>query len=609
MKKILLALLLFAITGVSFLSAQSALQGINYQGVARDVAGKLLTNSRVTFRLSFVSKNEAGVDQEHFSETHTVTTDNLGLFNFVIGSGGALKGGLDSIPWADHSIFLQTEITTSGSQNFELVDRTELAAVPYAYYAATAEQIVTDTELDLPSEKNQSIYWTTSGNTSTKPTTHFIGTTDNKPLVFKTNNVIAMTLTTTGRLELTNRTAAGPDSQKSSYPVVVEGTLNTQGIWIEINGSRSKANNFLTFEDASGIQGRVEGQTVAELESSFTYQYTTAVFTLNGIALAANIVALGLEIADVGVGFWKSPKAPPMIAKAVTYTIQAASLLAASIAWSVRVHKTVGVAYSSGNGDYAEWLKRKPEERDIYFGEIVGVDAGEISLNTKNARHLMVVSKDPIVLGNTPAKADADQYEKVAFLGQVLVKVVGEVKIGDYILPSGNNDGCGVAISPAKMLPGDYDKIVGVAWENSENGLANYINVAVGINANDLAGKVDELNQRMDNILAYLEGKAEFKPYSPQAATNSSPQKTSTNFGKLISDEGFDQYIDQNQAIIQQIFTLSKAKMIEQGYNAQTILQFNQIFADPVKAIKTLRRDPNFLTYWNSIDHTIQSTK
>lgn len=602
MKKRYFFLFLGCVLGFSWLSAQSSLQGINYQGVARDTLGKLLVNTTLSFKISLLSSPGTN-EQVHYTETHQVSTDNLGLFKFVIGFGQVTQGQLAKVPWAQQSIFLQAEMATKGQTKFALIHRSEILAVPYTFYAATANHLIPDPSIELPIEKNQSLYWTTSGNAGTKPPTHFIGTLDNKPLVFKTNNQISLTLTTDGRLELDNRTAAGPDNLKSSYPMVVEGLYNTQGIWIEINGNRSKSNNFLTFADAAGIQGRVEGQTVSELESSDTYVYQSAIFTLNGIALAANIGALVGETIDAWAKIWTWPKGVPLAAKGVTYTIQAASLLVASIKWSERVHKTVGVAYSSGNGDYAEWLKRSPTERDLQFGEIVGVKGGLISLNTQDARQFMVVSKDPIVLGNTPPAQNNDQYEKVAFLGQVLVKVAGPVKIGDYILPSGNNDGCGVAISPSQMKAGDYDKIVGVAWENGKEPVLNFVNVAVGINSDDLAEKVDDLNQRVDRILAHLEGKSDLNFSTPGAQAITA--KPSSTFDKLLNDQEFEAYIDQHQFTIRQIFSIAKNKMQEDGYPEANSPYFQQIFADPIKAIKLLRKNPDYLTHWSTIDKTI----
>ena len=185
------------------------------------------------------------------------------------------------------------------------------------------------------------------------------------------------------------------------------------------------------------------------------------------------------------------------------------------------------------------------------------------------------------------------------------MKVAGKVNIGDYILPSGNNDGCGVAVAPSKMKAGDYDKIVGVAWEAAEDQVLNFVNVAVGINNNDLAAKVADLDQRLDNILAYLDGKTSLPFDAVQRTMTDDAEKPSSTFGKLLTDEEFDQFVDQNEAIIRQIFSESKKMMLTQGYDTETMQQLNQVFADPVKMMKTIRRDPNYLTYWHSIDQKL----
>ncbi|WP_315816574.1 hypothetical protein [Paraflavitalea speifideaquila] len=47
---------------------------------------------------------------------------------------------------------------------------------------------------------NASAQWSLTGNSSTTPGTHFLGTTDNKNLIIKTNNLEAMTITANGNL-------------------------------------------------------------------------------------------------------------------------------------------------------------------------------------------------------------------------------------------------------------------------------------------------------------------------------------------------------------------------------------------------------------------------
>jgi len=91
-------------------------------------------------------------------------------------------------------------------------------------------------------------------------------------------------------------------------------------------------------------------------------------------------------------------------------------------------------------------------------------------------------------------------------MGQVPVNVSGKVKLGDYILPSGNNNGFGIAVSPADMRPSDYKKVVGVAWSESTNSTMSTINVAVGLNANSLTRLTEEqsykIKEQEEEILA-----------------------------------------------------------------------------------------------------------
>jgi hypothetical protein len=141
--------------------------------------------------------------------------------------------------------------------------------------------------------------------------------------------------------------------------------------------------------------------------------------------------------------------------------------------------------------------------------------------------------------------------------------------------------------------------------------LFNYINVAVGINTNDLATKVDELDQRINAIMAQLEGKNGQKLEAQIAQVNVAElqQKSVSSFEKMFSDEDFDKYVDQNQFYFRSLFNLAKAKMIKEGYDASTLQQLEPVFADPISVIKKLRRDPKFITHWHTIDSRIQSTK
>ena len=155
-------------------------------------------------------------------------------------------------------------------------------------------------------------------------------------------------------------------------------------------------------------------------------------------------------------------------------------------------HWKVGVTYQSGTADYAEWLEKAVHETDFEPGQVVGVKQGKISLNTRDAEKILVISTQPIVLGNMP-KANKHLYEKVAFMGQVPVRVHGSVRSGDYIVASGLHDGSAVAVAPERMTLSDLDRLVGVAWEDGLDRFQNTVNCAVGMpNVGvDLFGKME----------------------------------------------------------------------------------------------------------------------
>lgn len=195
-----------------------------------------------------------------------------------------------------------------------------------------------------------------------------------------------------------------------------------------------------------------------------------------------------------------------------------------------------GVAYESAAGDYAEWLKRHNPSEKLFPGDIVGVKGGEVSKEFDNAQKFLVISTAPIVLGKMPKTRVDEQYsEKVAFMGQVPVKVFGDVAVGDYILPSGSNDGIGIAVSPGDMKPLDYQRIVGVAWEaNDDLGGVNYINTAVGINQNDMAATIDDMQMTlnaMQSSLAKLD--SDFVPsmYETSSERNIRPSRNGVSVG------------------------------------------------------------------------------
>jgi hypothetical protein len=159
-----------------------------------------------------------------------------------------------------------------------------------------------------------------------------------------------------------------------------------------------------------------------------------------------------------------------------------------------------GITYESGSGDYAEWLERADHNEKIGFGDVVSVTGGKISKNTEGASELMVKSMNPCILGNMPDEGKGQYSEKIAFMGQVPVKMVGAVKQGDYIVPSGNNDGCAIAISPNGITAQNLDKVLGVAWEDAPEDGIKYVKVAVGLKHHEMISVIKDQSQRIKDL-------------------------------------------------------------------------------------------------------------
>ena len=102
MRKIIYTLI--AILGFAKTYAQAPL-GIPYQAAARKANGQALTNTAIKVRFSILDSVATGAVA--FKETHTTTTNALGMFNLNVGMGTAITGTLAGVNWGNNSKFLQ----------------------------------------------------------------------------------------------------------------------------------------------------------------------------------------------------------------------------------------------------------------------------------------------------------------------------------------------------------------------------------------------------------------------------------------------------------------------------------------------------------------------
>ena len=126
---------------------------------------------------------------------------------------------------------------------------------------------------------------------------------------------------------------------------------------------------------------------------------------------------------------------------------------------SIEGNESEGVSFTSPQADYAEYLPKLNPDEIIKPGDVVGVFGGKVSLKTDQAERIMVVSTAPII-GNWPGHDKEDEFALIAFLGQVDVQVNGSVE-GDYLIPSGDNDGSAIAISKDEITVDQLPLILG----------------------------------------------------------------------------------------------------------------------------------------------------
>ncbi len=129
------ALLLFFICSASglILNAQVP-QGFNYQAVARNNSGLAITNQSVGLKISLLQSTSNG--NIVYSETHAVTSNNIGLLNLVVGAGTVVIGTFNSIDWSAGPYFIEISMDLSGGASYVLMGTQQLMSVPYALYAA-----------------------------------------------------------------------------------------------------------------------------------------------------------------------------------------------------------------------------------------------------------------------------------------------------------------------------------------------------------------------------------------------------------------------------------------------------------------------------------------
>src|SRR4051812_30582196 len=130
MRKFIFLLAMFFVVSVY---GQAPPQGVNYQAIVRNAQGSIVANTHVAIRFTILDQTATGTVV--FQETHALTTNQFGLFNAVIGAGGA---NLATVNWGSGPKFLKVEVDVSGGTSYTDMGTTQLMSVPYALFAGNA---------------------------------------------------------------------------------------------------------------------------------------------------------------------------------------------------------------------------------------------------------------------------------------------------------------------------------------------------------------------------------------------------------------------------------------------------------------------------------------
>lgn len=616
----------------------SQTEGISYQAVlidnnpdeipGVDVPTNNIPNHPITVRFSILGTGGS----VEYQETHETQTDLYGTMNLVIGLGAttsASPGGFDEIYWNGQKD-LKVDIDLDAGSNFIDFSFQELTFVPFVLHREIIADGVTNLNSDL--------------NVNNNSTSNFSGD------VFVEQDTRLNTLTASGESNFYNGVTVDAimeetnQSDYDAYPLKVQGSDN--GIAIKLNSFvPGRESNFMSFWDGAGNPiGRIEGfQALSDVSQGFILDVLLAneptedeakdqddddtsppapapsefdVYLNNDYSL--NLLLEYMDLIDTSVAFGANLGAC-IAGLGIAGDCDDAvwsffSLFVKGVQISLYIsynEANVGVAFESGGADYAEWLQKLDENEVLAFGDVVGVKAGVISKNLLDADSYMVVSKSPIVSGAMPSAQDKKKYKQVAFLGQVPVKVIGKVAKGNYILPSGNNDGMAISVAPNNMLMNDYKRIVGVAWsEYFGDAVYSYINTAVGINNADLTNVISEMQSVINNMQSALAiANPNYKPTyfdtnAISSVNNLSITKTKPVKNLMMQRYGIDQvestevaFSKINDLMIEEDFENDAFKFSNLPYlkevianpSEENIKKYNDYYAKVTKRLKEIK--------------------
>jgi hypothetical protein len=112
--------------------AQAPPQSFNYQATVRDNSGALLINTPGVLFKFHIHQNSS-TSLPIYSETHMVSTDNLGQVSLAIGQGTVLIGTFNTINWGASTFYLGIELNIGSG--YVPMGVSQFLSVPYSIFS------------------------------------------------------------------------------------------------------------------------------------------------------------------------------------------------------------------------------------------------------------------------------------------------------------------------------------------------------------------------------------------------------------------------------------------------------------------------------------------